>query len=145
MIGDLTQLPGRDGKPLIREALKPALSREAALKKINMEKIGDLFGKEVYLVDEDAVRKYISDDFTCGANDEADADFVSKGHFWIGRRSDKADQVGVFLHEIVEWLQMHFGKKKYEDAHEHANSVEAVARALLSGRKAIEMDHTNGG
>jgi hypothetical protein len=92
------------------------------------EEIGTLQdGTCVYLVDGAYVRDNIEVSWIGGGHGFED-DFIPEDEIWVENEPTDEDSEHLFIHEITEYLLMRYGKMAYDQAHEMANSIEAIVR-----------------
>lgn len=83
-------------------------------------------GLKVLLVNGQAVRGKLSEDFSLAGHDKVYS-YVPKGEVWVEDSLAPFDRKAILVHELWERHLMGFGMK-YEDAHRRANRLERCVR-----------------
>ena len=96
-------------------------------KLLKIEKLAEIRGVKVFLVDGFEVRKTFNQDFVEGGHGRV-YDYIPKNEIWLEQDNDKQDMMYIFLHEITEYNLMGNKHYSYAKAHTLANKNEEKAR-----------------
>lgn len=109
---------------IFTESKKPKIDM-AGLKKKYVDELWD--GTKIYEIDGQFLRSNIDVDFVWGGNGYA-YDYIPKNEIWYEPTPDKDEYKYILVHEITEYIFMKYKNEQYPDAHNKANSIEAVVR-----------------
>lgn len=107
---------------------------QAELDRIRRKCIGEICGLPVFTVDGERIRLAHHIDFVCGGN-PAVYRYCPEKELWVEDTVRPTDLPGLVLHELVEFLLMVEQKQTYDEAHDHASSVEIVLRRAVANGK----------
>jgi hypothetical protein len=98
-------------------------------------------GTIVYQLDDEA-GKYVRDNIEVswvGGGHGYEDDFIAKDEIWFEKERE------MFVHEATELMGMKYGGMDYDQAHEMANSIEAIVRGNDNQADSTEEQKTEAG